>query len=145
MTSLRISNGTPMPLTVWIEPWCDELILPPRSELSLSPQSDGGHDIMPGIEAIDDRLVVWATTPGTLTIAIDGVVQDTGSRTIVLPAELLDIPVRNFVDIVFGGHPATRPGGAPNPFRRSIGIRLIDLWRSAKRLAPSWIGLDRRR
>jgi hypothetical protein len=142
MTSLRISNGIAMPLTVWVEPWCDELILPSRSEMSLSPQSDGGHDIMPAVEAIDDRLVVWATAPGTLNIAIDGVVQDTGSRTIVLPAELFDMPVKDFVGIVFGEHPATRPGGAPNPFRRSIGTRLIGLWSSAKLLAPSWIGFD---
>lgn len=145
MSSIQTSNGTTAPLTVWIEPWCDELVLPPRSELSLTPQPDDGHGIMPDIEVIDDRLVIWAMTPGTLTVTIDGVVQDTGCRTIPLPAELFGIPVKNFVGMVFGGHPATRPGGAADPSRRSIGLRLMGLWRSAKFFAPSWIDLNRRR
>lgn len=145
MSSIETSNGTTAPLTVWIEPWCDELVLPPRSELSLTPQPDDGHAIMPDIEVIEDRLVIWAMTSGTLTVTIDGVVQDTGCRTIPLPAELFGMPVKNLVGVVFGGHPATRPDGAANPSRRSIGSRLMGLWRSAKLFAPSWIDLDRRR
>jgi hypothetical protein len=64
-----------------------------------------------------------------MSLDIDGVVQDTASRTIDLPADLFDIPVRDFVGAVFGRFPQMRPGGAPAPPKRSIWQRLLRRWR----------------
>jgi hypothetical protein len=140
--TIQISNASPLPLTVWIEPWCDELTLPSRSMMLLA-VGEGPRDGFPDIEVIDDRLVVWATAAGTLIVAIDGVEQDTGSRTIALPAALLEMPVKTFVNTVFGGAPLARAAGAP-PSARSH-RRLVGWWRWAKSLLPPGIRFRRRR
>lgn len=95
------------------------------------------------LEFVDDRLVVWAMTPGPLVASIDGVEQDTGSRTIALPAEMLSLPVKSFVKLVFEGQPGARPAGAPSPQRLpGLWLRLM---RWTKALTPTWVRFDRRR
>ncbi len=111
--STSVSNATSAALTVWIEPWCDELTLPPRSTLALCSGAGRCADSVADLEILDDRLVIWATSPGTLIVTIDGFVQDTGSRKIDLPPELVEVPVRTFVNIAFRHHPGARITGAP--------------------------------
>lgn len=125
MMSLSVSNATSAALTVWIEPWCDELTLPPRSTLALVSGDSRHGDGVADLEVVDDRLVVWATAPGTLSVAIDDILQDTGSRMIDLPPELFEIPVKTFVSTVFDNQPGARVAGAP--LTRPVG-RLTRLW-----------------
>ncbi len=87
--------------------------------------------IPPAIEFQDDLLVVWASCPGTMSVTIDGVVKDTGSREIDLSADLFEIPVKDFVREVFGRFPQARPGGIPAPPKRSFWQRLFGRWRCA--------------
>jgi hypothetical protein len=131
--SIQVSNASLLPLTIWIEPWCDELSVPSRSVLSLA-VGDGPCEGLPDIEIIDERLVVWATAPGTLIVAIDEIEQDTGSRTIALPPELFEMPLKTFVSTVFGAHPVARVTGAP--LAASLPQRLVRWWRWAKSLLP---------
>lgn len=142
--TIQVSNASSLPLTIWIEPWCDELALPPRSTLSLCAHGDESDASVPNIEVIDDRLVVWATAAGILIVTIDGIEQDTGSRTIALPPELFDLPVKTFVNTVFGGQPAARAAGAPLLAARSSWL-LIRLLRSAKAVLPAATVTNRRR
>lgn len=66
----------------------------------------------PELEINDQgTLVVWTTTAGTLSFDTDGMKQDTGSRIIPLPDELMKMPIKHFVTTAFGGHPEARAGG----------------------------------
>jgi len=115
--AILVSNATDAALTVWIEPWCDELELPVRGVLTLKAPAGSGD--VAELEGVDNRLVVWAMAPGTLVVSINGVEQDTGSRTIALPAEMLSLPVKRFVSLAFENQPRARPAGAPSPRRFS--------------------------
>ncbi|MEH3120940.1 MAG: hypothetical protein PGN16_03020 [Sphingomonas phyllosphaerae] len=81
-----MSNAASAALTVWIEPCCDEL------PLSMAPPIWRSWTIV-----FSCRL----RHPGTLTIPIDGLVQDTGGRSIDLPPELCEAPVRAFVNVAY--------------------------------------------
>ncbi|GGB22549.1 hypothetical protein GCM10011380_10190 [Sphingomonas metalli] len=141
MAMILVSNATNRPLTVWIEPWCDELALPVRSMLALEAPAE--EDDVAELEIVEDRLVVWAMAPGMLFASIDGVRQDTGSRTIALPAEMLGLPVKSFVPLAFNGHPEARAVGAsPRPSQTGLSFRLR---RWTKAFAPTRIRFDRRR
>ncbi len=129
--SKSLSNAAVDALKVWIEPWCDELILPSRSTVAVSVIAPVGIDIaLPDFEIAGATLVIWAACPGTLAVSIDGIVQDTGSKEISLPPALFDMPIKDFVGTVFGNQPQARPGGAAAPAKRSIWQRLLRGWRS---------------
>ena len=107
-----VSNGGSQPLAVWIEPWCDELTLPPRATLGCCMLDAPVDAPRPELEVnAEGTLVVWASTPGRMVFTVNDVVQDTGSRMIVLPANLLAMPVKRFVHIAFGKSPEARPAG----------------------------------
>lgn len=109
-----VSNGGADPLSVWIEPWCDELVMPPHSTLSCATLDAPTDGPVADLELnAEGTLVVWAAVPGRMIFTIDGIVQDTGSREIALPAGLLAVPVKQFVNIAFDQHPQARPGGVP--------------------------------
>lgn len=112
VATLRLSNATAMPLFLWLEPWVDELWLPPRSELAL-------HTVMssepqwPEIEANDgDGLTIWGVGGSVLFVEIDNVVQDTFSARHASP-DFGALTPRKFVGIAFGAFPEARPGGRP--------------------------------
>ncbi|USU08499.1 hypothetical protein NF700_15760 [Sphingomonadaceae bacterium OTU29MARTA1] len=113
MTSVTVSNALAVPMTIWIEPWCDELVLPSRAEAAFRSVRAGVAP--PELEIVDETLVVWAGGPGTMIVLVDNVEQDTGSRTIDLNPAMFEMPVKTFVQTVFGNQPGARPAGVAAP------------------------------
>ncbi|WP_137861793.1 MULTISPECIES: hypothetical protein [unclassified Sphingomonas] len=118
VATLRLSNATAAPLFIWLEPWVDELWLPPRSELTLHTVTLGELQ-WPEIEANDDEgLTIWGVGGSTLRVEIDNVPQDTFSAGYASP-DLGALSPKFFVNTVFGAFPQARPGGHPlQPVRR---------------------------
>ena len=111
--SIRLSNGSAGTLALWLEPWCDEIDLAPRAELAIVIESDvAAATPFPVIEPIDERLAIYAAGATRLRLFIDGVAQETGSAVIAAP-DFGPLSAKEFVDIVFAGHPGARPAGAP--------------------------------
>lgn len=120
VATLRLSNATAAPLFIWLEPWVDELWLPPRSELLLHSATPTPAE-WPEVEANDDDgLTVWGVGGSTLIVEIDGVRQDTFSSRYVSP-DLGALTPKKFIGIAFGAFPEARPGGAPRPPARKRG------------------------
>lgn len=125
-----ICNAGPDSLYIWVEPWCDELDLPPKSWLSYESRCD--NEVIgtpPEIDMDDEGLVIWATGPGTALISIDGVVQDTASRTVDLPQGMFGMPVKSFVNSVFGEFPEARPGGRFKLAKQSLWQKIAGYFR----------------
>ena len=121
-----VSNATAAPMDVWIEPWCDELILPPRATLSFEPRPpEGVEPSLPDLEMVDGMLQIWAASPGRAIVEIDGVEQDTCCGSVELPAEIFTIPIKKFVDVAFGQFPEARPGGARILPKSSLWTRIF--------------------
>jgi len=110
--TLRLSNATSTNLSIWLEPWVDELSLPPRSELALHTLVAGGEPQWPEIEISENVLTVWGVGCSTLTVEIDGVAQDTVSASQASP-DFGALGARGFIETVFGDFPEARPGGHP--------------------------------
>lgn len=106
---VAVSNASVTAIPVWIEPWCDEMLLPPRSTLTFEPAGD--EEMLPEVEVVDERLIIWAGGPGTAVVTIDDVRQDTGSAIIALPPELFALPVKSTMMTLFGRFPQARLGG----------------------------------
>jgi len=113
---IGLCNAAGKDLAVWLEPWCDEFILPPRAELSLRVESDGGADAEPLIEARPDALTIYGAGNSRIRARVDGIEQDTGSASITSP-DFGPLSSRGFVDLVFGEFPEARPHGRPAPTR----------------------------
>lgn len=118
VATLRLSNATAAPLFIWLEPWVDELWLPPRSELVLHTVRRGAQE-WPELEANEnDGLTIWGAGGSTLRVEIDGVLQDTFSARLASP-DFPEMSPRKFVGAVFGAFPQARPGGKPwQPVRK---------------------------
>lgn len=58
MSAHRFLNGTGKPLIVWIEPWCEEISVPPNSTLIIRQEgvAEGDETI---VEPRADMLVFW--------------------------------------------------------------------------------------
>lgn len=111
--AISVSNGSANPLTIWIEPWCDELSLPPRSTARFESSDKATDDVKAvEIEAVEGRLVVWPFIPGTITVSIDGALQRTDCYTIPIQPEMLELPVKSFIELAFANTPQARPTGA---------------------------------
>jgi hypothetical protein len=111
---VHLSNAQASDMPVWLEPWCDELNLRPREVLTLLVEGD---DEGPEIEFAEDLLVIYGAGGTRLQVLIDDVKQDTGSAVLTAPGGG-DLSTRDFVGMVFGNFPETRPGGAPLPSPR---------------------------
>jgi hypothetical protein len=112
VATLRLSNATAAPLFIWLEPWVDELWLPPRSELTLH-MTVRGESQWPEVEAnADQGLTIWGAGGSTLRVEIDKALQDTLSARHASP-DLGALSPRKFIGIAFGAFPEARPGGAP--------------------------------
>jgi hypothetical protein len=116
--ALRLSNCRPSDLLLWLEPWCDEVTLPPRAELTLVIEGNGPA---PEIEQIEDHLVLYAGGGTRLRVYVNGIEQDTASSLIAVP-DSPELSTRESVRLLFGGFPAARPGGVPLPPRRRRGL-----------------------
>ncbi|MFN3819471.1 hypothetical protein [Blastomonas sp.] len=100
-----LSNPGRNSLLVWLEPWAEEFVVPPKSTIAMTPARG---QALGEIEWTPDHLVVWASAP-TVEVFVDTVLQDSGSATISIPDGL----TKGILSIVFGGHPAARLGGTP--------------------------------
>jgi hypothetical protein len=107
--TIALSNALPSDLRVWVEPWCDELYLPPRAELSLQVEGEGED---PDIDALQDYLVVYGAAGTRLRIFIDSVEIETGSTCSTVPAAG-NLSTRDFVELAFGHSPEARTAGRP--------------------------------
>ena len=59
MAVQRITNGGSEPLVVWVEPWCDELRVPPGSTLTLIYELAADRDDLSSVEATDAGMIFW--------------------------------------------------------------------------------------
>ena len=118
---VRLSNARETELMVWLEPWCDEIILPPRAEVAMVVV---GHGALPELVTFDSHITVYGAGNTRLDVQVNGVKQDTVSSEIVSP-DTEALSTREFVDLVFGSFPETRPSGVPSPapslYRRLLG------------------------
>lgn len=72
-------------LSVWLEPWADEVVVPVRSTITLT-GATGTQDCSIGeVEMTPDHLVVWANAAGMIEARVDGVLQKTSSAIIPVP------------------------------------------------------------
>ena len=59
MAVQRITNGGSEALPVWVEPWCDELLVPPGSTLTLTYELHADQDDHSSVEATDAGMIFW--------------------------------------------------------------------------------------
>lgn len=109
-----LCNAGAKNIVVWLEPWCDEFVLPAHAELSLRAEGEPGTGVEPLIEAAEHGLTIYGVGNSRLRAFVDGVEQDTASAIITAP-DFGPMGSRGFVDIVFGDFPQTRPHGHPVP------------------------------
>ena len=109
LLTIGLCNAGNEEVPVWLEPWCDEFVLPPRSELLLRVEADDGIVWEPELEITDDSLVIYGAGATRIRVLVDGIEQHTGSAILTPPA--FGMSTRAFVDVVFGDHPAARPHG----------------------------------
>jgi hypothetical protein len=67
----RFQNATDAPLLVWVEPWCEEIEVPPGSTLIITAELHPGCGDETLIDVRDDRIVYWCTGP-MYTAELDG-------------------------------------------------------------------------
>lgn len=103
----NLSNPGPEKLAVWLEPWAEEFEIPVRSAITMAWSGGSEESALGELEWTPDHLVVWANV-STIRVFIDGVLQDTSSASIPIPADL----TKAMLKIVFAGQPTARLGGA---------------------------------
>ncbi len=116
--TIALSNAGANPLNVWLEPWAEECEIPYRGELSMIVTGDEITRIVPDVEQTKDSLVVWGTGGTRIEILINGELQDTVSAAVTSP-DIGGLETKEFVNLVFGDHPKTRPGGRPTPTQKA--------------------------
>jgi hypothetical protein len=55
----QLCNAVGNELVIWLEPWAQEFVLPPRAVLLLRCVSDGDTDPLPEIETSEGVIKVW--------------------------------------------------------------------------------------
>jgi hypothetical protein len=111
---VSLCNAGTTPLQVWIEPWCDELVVPPRGELTLKVDGDCDVEWEPELEATDHGLTVWGVGGRRIRFLVNEIEQDTRSA-VITPPSFGNMETKTFINVVFGNFPETRPGGVPTP------------------------------
>ena len=109
---------------VWLEPWCDEFVLPSRGELSLRVEADEGVAWEPELEETEHGLTIYGAGDTRIRVSINGVEQGSASAELTSP-DFGSLGARGLVDVVFSNVQGTRPGGAPAPRRRGWFRRLF--------------------
>ncbi|MGF7146689.1 hypothetical protein FHS96_000298 [Sphingomonas zeicaulis] len=104
--SWSCSNPGPDELSLWLEPWADEFVIPVRSTVTLVPAGDSQKYVLDEVECTPHRLVVWASTT-MVRVLIDDVLQDSASAEIPIPDGLN----KATLNLLFGNQPAARLGG----------------------------------
>jgi hypothetical protein len=102
-----LSNPGPDELLVWLEPGAEEFAVPARSTIALRASSETGEGVLDEVEWTADYLALWASTPGTLKVFVDGELQDSASALVPIPEGM----TRQMLNVVFADQPAARLGG----------------------------------
>lgn len=105
-----LSNPGPQTLSVWLEPWADEVAVPVRSTITLTVVEGTQDQFVGEVEWAHDHLVVWASGPSMIEAHVDGVFQRTGSAVIPIPDGL----TKEILEVVFGDQPSARLAGRPS-------------------------------
>lgn len=105
-----LSNPGPGSLAVWLEPWAEEVEVPPRSTIALATPNEfaGGDKIE--VEWTPDHLVIWANSPTTFHISVDGAARPTSSASNPSPEglnkQMLSLAFANLPDARLAGRQA---------------------------------------
>jgi hypothetical protein len=122
--TISLCNAGAADLQIWLEPWCDEFVLPSRAELSLHIDAEEGVAWEPELEETEHGLTIYGAGLTRIRVSISGIEQDSGSAVLTAP-DFGGLGSRGLVDVVFGNFPEARPRGAPAPKRRGWFGRLF--------------------
>ena len=104
---LSFTNDRTEPMVVWVEPWGEELSLPPKSTVQF--KAPDGREVG-DLELAQYQITLWAK--GELVqVFIDDVLQETASASVAAPPEL----TKAMLHTLFDGEPSARLGGRPIP------------------------------
>ncbi|MET1111922.1 MAG: GNAT family protein [Allosphingosinicella sp.] len=109
--TLTFHNGRAETLRLWLEPWADEIEVPPASRVDLVAERLAGPAAAE-FEMTSENLAFYAPGDSRIRILVDGVQVDTGSASIAAP-DAGALGTRGFVQTVFGNFPEARPAGLP--------------------------------
>ena len=100
-------------LLLWLEPWADEVEVPPRSTVTIAWPAESDPSAPGEFSWTPDHLVLWAAAP-TIRVFLDGILQRTASATVPIPAGL----TRGMLTVMFENRPEARLAGAPTIGKR---------------------------
>lgn len=103
-------------LRLWLEPWAEEVAVPPGSRVDLVLEGDGeaeAADAEAPFEVSEEYLALFAPGGALVHVFIDGVEQDTLTTQIRPPRA--PIGTRATMQALFGWVPEARLGGTPSP------------------------------
>ena len=107
-TTHLLSNDSEQPLTVWFEPWADELTIAPHSQFRLEARSEQHGDLE--IDYLPHRIVVYGWAGSTLQIFNGSeLVRD---FDVPFPDLPLGMSVKAFIQLLFGDQPPPAEGKA---------------------------------
>ena len=113
-TRFSVQNRREMNLKLWVEPWAEEHVVPPGSEIELILSGAFEQPVDAPFEVTDEYLAFFAPGGSCLQVRIDGVEQECVSAELAVP-DTEGIGTRGFVHLAFDGFPAARPSGMPLP------------------------------
>ena len=103
-------------LRLWLEPWAEEIAVPPGSCVDLVVEGDGeteAADAEAPFEVSEEYLAFFAPGGALVHVFIDGIEQDTGTTQIRPPHTPRG--TRATMTALFGWLPEARLGGTPSP------------------------------
>gem|GEM_PF-132012 len=109
-----MQNRREVNLSLWVEPWAEEHVVPPGSEIELILSGAFEQPADAPFELTDEYLAFFAPARSCLRVRIDGVEQECASAQLAVP-DTEGLGTRGFVHLAFDGFPEARPSGMPSP------------------------------
>ena len=122
-----ISNVGSSDVSLWLEPWADEVTIPGGATVTLRIVNETAQPSSLDVEETDEHVVIWATSGDCVEVYVDGVLQHTGSASIPVP-EGLGTPTKTLLGIMFGSQSAARLAGGHSINQTPSLWRRIRLW-----------------
>ena len=107
--TLTFHNSRAETLRLWLEPWAEEIEVPPGSRVDLVAEGLS-KPATAEFDMTSENLAFYAPGDSRIRALVDGVQVDTGSVSITAP-DAGALGTRGFVQTVFGNFPEARPGG----------------------------------
>lgn len=107
--TLTFHNSRAETLRLWLEPWADEVEVPPGGRVDLVAEGLAAQ-AEAEFEVTSENLAFYAPGNCRIRVLVDGVEADTGSASITAP-DAGSLGTRGFVHAVFDNFPETRPAG----------------------------------